>query len=169
MGARQPSGFGGWPMENVSENLKSDIEAKHAFKELLQREGYSDVRIGASPTDIAAKKNDVCWLFEVKFTRAETRCFGAATLTEWAAAAEDPDHFQFVIAYKKGENWLFDRYGPDEFMAFSSVPPFKIYFNVPIGKKPLEISKRLSKRIYLTKSRLKLLSRQFDELRALEN
>jgi hypothetical protein len=156
-------------MENVSENLKSDVEAKHAFQEVLQREGYSAVQISASPTDITAKKDGVRWLFEVKFTRAETHCFGAATLTEWAAAAEDAEHFRFVIAYKKADGWRFDRYSPDEFMAFSSVPPFKIYFNVPIGKKPAAIRTRLSKRIYLTKSRLKLLSRQFEELRALEN
>jgi len=156
-------------MKNFSENLKSDVEAKRAFQHTLLSEGYSDVRIGASPADISAKKDEAYWLFEVKFTRAEAHCFGAATLTEWAAAAQDPEHFQFVVAYQRDNEWFFDRYSPDEFMGFSSVPPFKIYFNVPIGKKPLAESKRLSKRIYLTKSRLKLLSRQFEELRALEN
>ncbi len=156
-------------MDMSNQNPKSDVAAKSAFIQALILEGFSEARVASTPTDIVARKNGVTWHFEVKFTRAFGHCFGAATLTEWAAAASDPDHFEFVIAYEIERKWHFDRYAPDEFMAFSSVPPYKIYFNVPIGKKPVAIKTRLSKRIHLTKARLKLLSRQFDELRALED
>jgi hypothetical protein len=67
-----------------------------------------------------------------RFSAADV-CFGAATLTEWAAAAHDPQHFRFVVACQRNEKWRFDEYTPEQFMAFSSVPPFKIYFSVPLN------------------------------------
>lgn len=148
-------------------NAKSDVEAKAAFCSWLRENGYVEVRVSASPVDVVAKKDGEPWFFEVKFTQARTHCFGAATLTEWAAAAEDPEHFRFVIAYRREGQWRFDRYTPEQFMAFSSVPPFKVYFNVPLDDRPARKPSELSKRIHLTRARLKLLAQQFAELRTL--
>lgn len=154
--------------EPLSGNARSDVAAKAAFCRWLVEHGYSKARVCAAPADVIATKDGREWLFEVKFTRACTHCFGAATLTEWAAAANDPEHFRFVIAYQRGGQWRFDCYTPDEFMAFSSVPPFKVYFNIPLDDRAAGTRSELSRKIHLTKARLKLLSRQFDELRELE-
>lgn len=149
-------------------NARSDVAAKAAFCRRLLAEGYSNARVASTPADVIAEKDGRHWLFEVKFTNAEHACFGAATLTEWAAAAEDPDHFRFVIAYERDGEWQFDRYTPEEFMAFSSVPPFKIYFNVPLDGRAARARSLGSKKVHLTKARLRRLSEQFDELRKLE-
>lgn len=149
-------------------NARSDVAAKAAFCRRLLAEGYSDARVAATPADVVADKDGQRWLFEVKYTEARHTCFGAATLTEWAAAAEDPEHFRFVIAYERDGEWQFDRYTPEEFMAFSSVPPFKIYFSVPLDGVAARARSPRSRKVHLTKARLRRLSEQFDELRKLE-
>lgn len=149
-------------------NARSDVPAKAAFCQWLIEHGYSDAQVVSSPADVIAHKDLHRWLFEVKYTAAQDTCFGAATLTEWTAAAEDPEHFRFVIAYQREGSWCFDQYAPEEFMAFSSVPPFKIYFSVPLdGRTGRERAKR-SKKIHLTKTRLRRMGEQFEELRTLE-
>lgn len=127
-----------------------------------------DARIVSSPADIIALKNGHRWFFEVKYTDARDTCFGAATLTEWAVAAEDPEHFRFVVAYQRDGSWRFDQYAPEEFMAFSSVPPFKVYFSVPLDGRSARGRAKRSQKIHLTKARLRRMSEQFDELRKLE-
>ncbi len=156
-------------MEQRVTNYRSDVRAKEAFCRELERNGFANPYVASAPADIVASKDGVRWLFEVKFTQKEDVCFGAATLTEWAAASSDPEHFRFVIAYESNGVWKFDQYTPEEFMAFSSVPPFKIYFSVPLNGAMARKRAANSKRIYLTKSRLRLLSRQFEELRTLED
>lgn len=106
----------------------------------------------------------------MKFTKGErTTCFGAATLTEWAAAAEDPEHFRFVVAYQRKDEWRFDLYTPEEFMACSYIPPFKVYFKVPLDDRARRERAELARIVHLTKARLHLLRQQFDELRKLED
>jgi hypothetical protein len=73
-----------------------------------------------------------------------------------------------VIAYERDGKWRLDCYTPDEFMAFSSVPPFKIYFNVPLDDRAAPPPAEKSRKIHLTKVRLHRLRDQFDELRKLE-
>lgn len=154
--------------EPLRGNARSDVAAKAAFCRWLLEHGYSEARVAATPADVVATKDGHRWFFEVKFTRARTHCFGAATLTEWTAAANDPEHFRFVIAYERDGHWCFDCYTPDEFMAFSSVPPFKVYFNIPLDGRAAGTRSERSRKIHLTKARLKLLSGQFEELRKLE-
>jgi hypothetical protein len=165
-----PSARYSFTVESASpENTKSDVQAKTAFCEWLLAHGYSNARISASPADVVAHKDGRDWLFEVKFTKARRKYFGAATLTEWSAAAEQPEHFRFVVAYQRSGKWVFDQYTPDEFMAFSYVPPIKIYFNVPLDGNAIGTRSEASKRVYLTKRRLRRLSEQFQELRKLED
>jgi len=85
-----------------------------------------------------------------------------------SAAAQDPVHFRFVIAYQRESEWRFDLYTPEEFMALSSVPPFKIYFSVPLDGRTARERSKHSKKVHLTKTRLRRLSEQFDELRKLD-
>jgi hypothetical protein len=154
-------------VEGPPENLKSDVPAKEAFCRELLRRGYSDARIVGSPADILATKDGEAWYFEIKFTRTKKpNYFGAATLTEWIPASRNPARFRFVVAYESADKWLFDEYTVEQFMTYSYVPPFKIYFNVPVPKQPNVPSPNDSKRTQLTEARLKVLGEFFDAFRA---
>jgi len=43
------------------------------------------------------------------------------------------ERFTFVVAFLRDDGWAFHEYTPDEFMQMSYIPPFKIFFNVPVG------------------------------------
>jgi len=89
----------------MMKNLKSDIGAKGAFRRELLSRGF-EARIAKSPADIVATKDGRTWYFEIKMTRRTDTYFGAATLTEWAQALADPDHFRFVVAICKDDAGL---------------------------------------------------------------
>lgn len=110
---------------------RSDQAAKNAFKACLKRRGFSDVRIVHSPVDIEARSGGRLYRFEIKHTDVVGRCFGAATTTEWEAALKAPKRFKFVVARRKGARWLFTEFTPSQFMRYSDVPPFKVYFRIP--------------------------------------
>lgn len=115
---------------------KSDVEAKEAFIAELTRRGTFDagsIRVTAKPADIVALRNGVPHHFELKWTQAKAAYFGAGTLTEWSAALAAPDRYWFVIAVRRGNVWSFVEYTPAEFMNFCSIPPFKIFFHIPIS------------------------------------
>lgn len=109
---------------------RTDVLAKQAFLEKLRSEGYT-AEIKAQPSDIIAEKDGETWYFEIKMTEKTGSCFGAATLTEWEQAFKTPDRYRFVIAIK-GENdtFTFREFTPAEFMQYSTIPPFKVYFNL---------------------------------------
>lgn len=108
----------------------------------------------SSPADITAYRDGDTHYFEVKFTRREESYFGAATLTEWEAAIRHPDNYWFVVAFKRAGEWRFHRYTPAEFMAFSSIPPFKVFFHIPIGESKSEPSRPGTRGVRLTRDRL---------------
>lgn len=122
----------------MNKNKKSDVLAKKAYVEFLRGKGFT-AEIAAAPADIVANKDGETWYFEIKMTtkkRGEAY-FGAATITEWRQALKTPNCFRFVIAYAgaaEGE-FEFKEYTPAEFMDYSTVPPFKIYFNIPNERK----------------------------------
>lgn len=109
---------------------RTDVLAKQAFLEKLRSEGFT-AEIKAQPSDIIAEKDGEMWYFEIKMTEKTDSCFGAATLTEWEQAFKTPDRYRFVIAIK-GENdtFTFREFTPAEFMQYSTIPPFKVYFNL---------------------------------------
>ena len=66
-------------------------------------------------------------------TEKTDSCFGAATLTEWEQAFKTPDHYRFVIAIKGADDtFTFREFTPAEFMQYSTIPPFKVYFNLDL-------------------------------------
>mgnify|MGYP001324719629 FL=1 len=114
------------------ENLKSDVEAKKAFVEELQKQNYQEIKITSSPTDISAIKEGTKYYFEIKFTNQKDKYFGAATLTEWECAINNLDNFFFVVCRKDNNKWIFKSFTPNEFIEYSTIPPFKIFFNMDL-------------------------------------
>ena len=115
-------------------NAKSDVKAKKAYIEQLAEKGFKNARIAASPADIVAEKDGKEWYFEIKMTKTASKgkaYFGAATITEWKQALATPDRYFFVVAYTDDKDFTFVKYTPSEFMAFSTIPPFKVFFNIP--------------------------------------
>ena len=114
------------------DNPKSDVEAKKAFTKELEKENYKDIKIVSSPADIIAVKDGAKHYFEIKFTSKNDRYFGAATLTEWECAINNLDNFLFVVCRQEDNKWIFDRFSPKEFIEYSTIPPFKIFFNLDL-------------------------------------
>ena len=149
----------------MNSNNKSDVKAKAQYVERLKSNGYSNPTIIASPADITAEKNGYTWYFEIKKTSRKKKYFGAATLTEWIQALKDPDHFRFVVARESTEETFdFFEYTPSEFMEVSTIPPFKVFFNIDF-RKTTQTSPRKSRAIKVTEERLHYLSKVFSDLK----
>ena len=120
-------------MSDNESNQKSDRIAKEKYVQLLKKKGFDNPRIISRPADICAQKDGITYYYEIKMTRKQDKYFGAATLTEWEQALKDPNHFFFVVALQNGSDISeFREYTPDEFIEFSSIPPFKINFNMDL-------------------------------------
>ena len=124
-------------------NKKSDVKAKLTYKKYLEDIGFCNVRITASPADITAEKDEKKYYFEIKMTKQVNSYFGAATMTEWKEAIRNPNTFKFVIAKtdENEENFEFIEFTPDEFLKYSTIPPFKVYFNINLNDNN-KVSKR---------------------------
>jgi hypothetical protein len=149
----------------MATNPKSDVDAKAAYVAHLLASGFDSAMVTGTPADITATKNGKKYYFEIKFTRQENRYFGAATLTEWEAAIADEDRFRFVVAFRRDGNWEFHEYTPSEFMRFSYVPPFKVFFNVALGGDKDAITRQGSRAVVLTRERLRLMAELYAQLR----
>lgn len=152
-------------MDKERINLKSDVSAKQAFAKLLAENGFSEIRIVSSPSDIVAIKNGVQYYFEIKFTTKQDSYFGAATLTEWISALNNLNTFKFVIARKKGDLWDFSEYSPQEFMKFNTIPPFKTYFNISLNKDSSKRKRKNTKSISLNEENLKRMEAFWNSLK----
>ncbi|MDD3014520.1 MAG: DUF3883 domain-containing protein [Candidatus Gastranaerophilales bacterium] len=115
---------------------KSDVKAKNAFIVYLQQQGYTAAKIISQPADIEAWKEGEKYYFEIKMTRQAKSYFGAATLTEWDAAMKYPGRYFFVIALtdEAERTFSFSVMPPEEFIMYSTIPPFKIFFNIDLNK-----------------------------------
>jgi len=118
----------------MTTNKNSDVLAKEAFMDILATRGYTDIRVIKSPSDIVAVRGGIEYNFEIKFTRKSTKYFGASTMTEILAALSNPDTYKFVVALSPSEgrdSWTFTEYSVHEFLEFSTIPPAKVFFNIP--------------------------------------
>jgi hypothetical protein len=154
-------------MSEKKGNPKSDVPAKLAFvQNLLLVQGFDEARITGQPADITARKGDQIFYFEIKHTAQYKSYFGAATLTEWEAALACEEHYRFVVATKKNDDWTFREYTPQEFMQFSYIPPFKVFFNIPVGDHTPRISKVPSKRVQMTRDRMSTMVAIYKKFRS---
>ncbi len=146
---------------------KSDVDAKEAFKKELIKEGFDNPIVKAEPSDIVATKNGETWYFEIKMTSKTDKYFGAATLTEWEQAFKTPDRYLFVVAQKQTDGvYNFRKYTPLEFMQFSTIPPFKIFFNIDFDKlEKGESTQKKRKALTLTKERFDKMNALFKAMR----
>ena len=149
-----------------NDNGKSDVKAKDAYKKHLESEGYEDIKIISSPSDITATKNGDIYYFEIKKTSQRESYFGAATLTEWESAIKNKGRYFFVVAIELDEGkWDFVKYSPDEFIEFSTIPPFKVYFKVPLSDEEKTKQRTHTTAIRATEDKINYLSIAFDKVR----
>lgn len=149
----------------MTTNPKSDVDAKAAYVAHLLGQGFDEAEVTKAPADITGKKNGKTYYFEIKFTRQEEAYFGAATLTEWEAALENENRFIFVVAFQRNDAWEFHEYTPEEFMGFSTIPPFKIFFNVRVGDEKDNRQRRESQSVKLDRNRLRRMSELYAAFR----
>lgn len=145
-------------------NKKSDVKAKTEFVKHLQDRGFQ-ASVVSKPADIMATKDGQTWFFEIKMTKRTDTYFGAATLTEWEQAVSDPEHFRFVVA-KTDEiesEFEFLEYTPEEFMRFSTIPPFKIFFSINFDGS----ERKTREAINLTHENLEIMRDCFDKIKSL--
>ena len=150
-------------------NKKSDVKAKDAFVAYLNNAGYNNAKVISKPCDISAEKDGKTWFFEIKMTTKKDVYFGAATMTEWEQAFRTPEFFRFVIAItdeSQEYGFRFMQFTPEEMMKHSSIPPFKVYFNIDLQDKEddkIEKSKKRRK-ANRKKSAIKLTESIFNML-----
>jgi hypothetical protein len=147
---------------------KSDIRAKKAFcKELIDNQGFGTADIVSAPADIKAVKDNETWYFEIKKT-TKHKYFGAATETEWKQAFADPDHYRFVVALtdENEEHFEWFVYTPMQMLQVSTIPPFKINFNINLD---IPVSEQKCSRrdttIALSESIFHAISSTFERIR----
>ena len=145
-------------------NSKSDVKAKEAYTKVLAEEGFKEIKIISTPTDISASKNGIKYFFELKFTNQTNKYFGAATLTEWECAINNLENFFFVICRFEKNKWLFDKFSPKEFIGYSTIPPFKIFFDVDLKNFDKKKSKE-TKSVKANFNNLNELVKIYDKLR----
>ena len=151
----------------MSPNLKSDVAAKTAYISQLNNAGFQDARIVSTPSDIIAFKDGQQWYFEIKMTTKSDSYFGAATQTEWKQAFKTPETFRFVVALKNDTiagGYEFFEFTPIEFMQYSTVPPFKIFFNISIKELKEEQDVRKKTRFNRRKKAIRFTKEIFDTL-----
>lgn len=132
---------------------QSDVTAKAAFAQELERRGYDNVCITKDPADITAERDGEKYYFEIKYTQRKKVYFGGATLTEWKAAITEKNYMFVVVILRDGE-WIFHEYTTEEFMKFCTIPPFKVYFTVPVGGEKAVYTEKCTKSKRLLPSNL---------------
>lgn len=145
---------------------KNDGPAKQAFITKLLSEGFETAEVKAKPSDIVAQKNGETWYYEMKLTDKQDSCFGAATLTEWEQAFKTPERYRFVVAIRHTDGTFdFREFTPAEFMQYSTIPPFKVYFNINLDGKQQRKRRQHQSAISLTEQNFKLMLQLFNQMK----
>ena len=144
---------------------RTDVPAKRAFLERLKAAGF-EAEITSAPSDIIAQKDGETWYFEIKMTEKNDSCFGAATLTEWEQAMKTPERYRFVVAIKgEDESFLFKEYTPEEFLEFSTIPPFKVYFNINLQGETVRKQRKRGGAVKFTKDRFQKMLELYKQMK----
>ena len=115
------------------------------YTKLLENKGYSIVpEVQRREVDITALKDGKCYYFEIKATTKHDQYFGAATLSEWKIALDNQEYFWFVVAEYQDGGFRFKKFTPQEFAKYSTVPPFKVNFNIHLDNLDYETRHRNS-------------------------
>lgn len=149
-------------------NKRSDVASKKAFiNELLNNRGFDKAEVVAAPADIHAVKDGQDYYFEIKMTKRTDTYFGAATFTEWRQAFNDLEHFRFVVAMTdESENsFEFLEFTPAEMLEASTIPPFKVYFNIDLTTKRPSRSQHRKGTVALTEDNFRVLDAAMQQLR----
>jgi hypothetical protein len=152
---------------SINVNPKSDVLAKRAFiTHLLLERGFDEARVTRRPADVTAIKGGQVYYFEIKYTSQVATYFGAATLSEWEAALEFEEFYRFVIAMKTDTGWTFREFTPAEFIQFSYIPPFKVFFSVPIDTKASSPIALKTKKVRMSRQRLSEMTAIYRKFRS---
>lgn len=110
---------------NINEELANIIISTGCFDK-------GSLLIGKSKADVIIKDNDGNeWDFEIKQSSwPKGKFFDAATLTQWYAWYKNQERYYFVFITGKKKDRQFTFVKASDLMARSTIPPFKIYFNV---------------------------------------
>jgi len=144
--------------------MATDTEAIEPAKTWLHEQGFSKIKKINAPVDFQAERDGKKYFIELKYTASKNKYFGAATLTEWMCAIENPDNFYFLFAHQHEVNndvskWDFELIGPNELIDYSTIPPFKIFFNIPL---PLNSPRTPPKRTRAKQASVRNLQSLFD-------
>tara|TARA_B100000579_G_C22130291_1_gene531723 strand:+ start:58 stop:519 length:462 start_codon:yes stop_codon:yes gene_type:complete len=145
---------------------KSDVDAKTAYVKELELKGYKNIKIIAKPADIYAEKNNKKYFFEIKKTTQKDKYFGASTITEWEGALDKNNNYLFIVAKSLDNNmWEFIEYKPEELMKYSTIPPFHIYFNLPLSEKEKNKQRTNKTAVIANNKNINLLIKFFKKLK----
>ena len=71
-----------------------------------------------------------------------------------------------MVALSLGnQKWEFTEYTPEEFIKYSTIPPFKIFFRVPISKKEKSKKRRNISAVTVSEDKINKLKKVYDELK----
>ena len=110
---------------NINEELANIIISTGCFDK-------DSLLIGKGEADVIIKDNDGNeWDFEIKQSSwPKGKFFDAATLTQWYTWYKNQERYYFVFITGKKKDRRFTFVKASDLMARSTIPPFKIYFNV---------------------------------------
>ena len=88
--------------------------------------------LGKGEADVIMEdKNGDPWFFEIKqCSWSNGSLFDAATITQWYTWQENKGRYYFVFIKGSQRKRQFAFVKPEDLMEYSSIPPFKIYFNL---------------------------------------
>src|SRR6266571_7754603 len=90
---------------------------------------------------------------------------GSRSSLYYARLSKSEERFTFVVAFLRDDGWAFHEYTRDEFMQMSYIPPFKIFFKVPVGGDRVVMSRNGSGAVALSRRRLTMMSELFARFR----
>lgn len=126
---------------SLADNAKKALCKKLGIDENCASKKYADI--------VAQKEGEERFFYEIKATEMtenqynsintlKDKYFGAATLTEWNLAIKYPERYKFVLVIMDKDNpdkmLGFEEYTPLEMLTYSTIPPFKVNFNIPFIK-----------------------------------